>query len=86
MNKSLWTELNNHQAEQATGGGLGNVTFIDSNGNQVRLVDNFLAARDVVQALGFKNLNEFDRLNFGSNVGQIVSTVIQTGVPPTPPQ
>ena len=82
MNKPLWTELNDYQAEKATGGGLGNTTFIDQNGNQVRLVDNFLEARDVVQALGFKNLNEASRTLLDSNVGQVVSTVAQTGLPP----
>ena len=82
MNKPLWTELNDHQAEKATGGGLGNVTLIASNGDEIRLVDGFLAAKDIVKGLGFKNLNEAARNLLDSNVGQVVSTVAQTGLPP----
>ena len=85
MNTPLWTELNDHQAEKATGGGLGNVTFTASDGSTIRLVDGLQAGKDDAKELGFKNGNDFSRTVLGSNVGQVVSTVAQTGTPPTFP-
>lgn len=85
MTTSLWTELNDHQAEKATGGGLGNVTFIASNGEEIRLVDGLQAGKDAAKLAGFKNGNDFSRTVLNSNVGQVVSNVAQTGQPPTFP-
>lgn len=82
MEVKLWNELNDQQAEKATGGGLGNTFIADTD---LRLVDGFLAAKDIVKGLGFKNLNEAARDLLDSNVGQVVSTVAQGNLftPPT---
>lgn len=85
MEVKLWNELNDQQAEKATGGGLGNVTFTASDGSTIRLVDGLQAGKDDAKQLGFKNGNDFSRTVLGLNVGQVVSTVAKTGRPPTFP-
>ncbi len=85
MTNKLWEELDDRQAEKATGGGLGNTTFIASDGTEIRLVDGLQTGKDSAKALGFKNGNDFSRTVLGSNVGQVVSEVAKTGEPPTFP-